>query len=94
MPTACSVPGRPAYRLEEPALVALGRREVHREPAVGALEAAVHVAVAHRLVAPLVDVDERRVEKWIVGANEHIREIVIKVLTNASGHLQYGATAV
>ena len=53
------VAGDVHHRLEEPPLVALGRREVHREPQVGVGEPAVHVAVAHRLVAPLVDVDER-----------------------------------
>ena len=46
-------------RLEQPAAPLFRGREVEREAGVGVLEAAVHVAVPHRRVAPLVDVDER-----------------------------------
>src|SRR5439155_880183 len=48
-------------RLEEPPLVALGRREVDGETSVRALETSVHEAMADGVVAPLVDVDERLV---------------------------------
>ena len=46
-------------------VVALRRGEVHREPQVGVGEAAVDVPVTNRLVAPLVDVDERLDEQRI-----------------------------
>ena len=51
-------PRNRAQRVEEATVVAPRLREVHGEPAVGVLEAPVHVSVANRFVAPLVDVDE------------------------------------
>ena len=48
--------------LEEPSLVLLRRREVDREQRLGLRESSVDVAVAHREIAPLVDVDVRLAE--------------------------------
>ena len=54
--------------LEQTSAPLLRGREVERKAGVGALEAAVDVAMPHRGVAPLVDVDERGAEERIVHA--------------------------
>src|SRR5258708_5932419 len=55
-------------RVEEPALVALGGREVEGEAGVGPGEAAVDIAVTDRFVAPLVEVEVGRVKHLVTGA--------------------------
>ena len=59
------LPGDVHERLDEPTVVLLGGREVHREPQVGFGEPAVDVPVPHGQVAPLVDVDERLGEQRV-----------------------------
>ena len=54
--------------LEEAALVRRLGGEVDGEASVGATEPAVHVAVAHRQVAPLVDVDIGIAKEWVVAS--------------------------
>jgi hypothetical protein len=53
--------------LEETSLIALLGREVEGEAGIGALEAAVHVAVPNRSLAPFVDVDVGPGEQRIDG---------------------------
>ena len=56
---------RALERHDEATLPLLVLREVHREAGVAAGEAAVHVAVRQRRLAPLVDVDVGRAEERI-----------------------------
>ena len=67
--------------LEEPPLVVLRRREVHRELGVGPLEAAVHVAVADRVVPPLVDVQDGRPELRVLGTDRPCAHVLLPPIT-------------
>ena len=51
--------------LEEPTLIGVGRREVHRKACVGIAESAMDVAMGNRNVPPFVDIDVRFCEERV-----------------------------